>query len=124
MVDAEFNMLRRLSELNAFRGSVSILQARYSTWAFSFFCDDMIEMYGLECQEGPDHLSVVLFEHKTRRKRPAFIYVHRERASRFDWTVHSGHLAYSIEVIEAGKYVLAGEGAYAEPRAKAEGGAL
>lgn len=100
----------------------------YRSWddRFADACDLLMERAGLEAYEHPflPH-TIVAFPHRTRRKRPAFIALHRGRGCSFykAFARFSG-ATFTIEFVEAGNHGVAGASTEVDTRAEAEDTAL
>lgn len=121
MNDHDFSFLSGVSAFPDFQREIAGLQANWGDTRLAYFADRMMQEYGLECMQGPDHRSCLLFKHNTRRKRPAFLYVHREPRTRYEWSVQRKSLGFTIEVVHAGKHAVAGASEDTGPWSEAEG---
>lgn len=75
---------------------------------------------GLEGYEHPARgRTIVAWPHGSRRKHPAFIAIHSGRYQMFDAVWRFTGVTFTIEVVEAGKYGVAGQGPITDLRAEA-----
>lgn len=75
---------------------------------------------GLEAYEHPSHArTVVAWPCGTRRKNPAFIAIHAGQYPRFNAVWRFSGASFTIEVVEAGRYGVAGHGPITDLRAEA-----
>ena len=87
---------------------------------FAFMIDGLMEHGGLEGYEHPARgRTIVAWPHGSRRKHPAFIVIHSGRYQMFDAVWRFTGATFTIEVVEAGKYGVAGQGPITDLRAEA-----
>lgn len=126
--DAEFNALRNTVVAAWFKVGVADLYNGHGglTWDERFIeFTDLLEEYGLRCYEHPARArTVVLWNADSRRTYPAFIALHSGMVKMFDSKVSVSTSFFSVEVVEAGKYGVAGASKDASPWAAEEGSAL
>lgn len=74
----------------------------------------------LEAYEHPARArTIVAWPQGTRRKHPAFIAIHAGQHQMFDAVCRFTGASFTIEVVEAGKYGVAGQGPITDLRAEA-----
>ena len=87
---------------------------------FAYLIDDLMVYGGLEGYEHPARgRTIVAWPHGTRRKHPAFIAIHSGQCQMFDAVWRFTGATFTIEVVEAGKYGVAGQGPITDLRAEA-----
>lgn len=87
---------------------------------FAYLIDGLMEHGGLEGYEHPARgRTIVAWPHGSRRKHPAFIAIHYGHCQMFDAVRRFTGATFTIEVVEAGKYGVAGEGPITDLRAEA-----
>ena len=75
---------------------------------------------GLEAYEHTARArTIVAWPQGTRRKHPAFIAIHAGQHQMFDAVWRFSGASFTIEVVEAGKYGVAGQGPITDLRAEA-----
>lgn len=76
----------------------------------AYLIDGLMEHGGLE---GYEHTArgrtIVAWPHGSRRKHPAFIAIHSGKCRMFDAVCRFTSATFTIEVVEAGKYGVAGQ---------------
>jgi len=87
---------------------------------FAYLLDGLMEHGGLEGYEHPARgRTIVAWPQGTRRKYPAFIAIHAGKYQMFDAVRRFTSATFTIEVVEAGKYGVAGQGPITDLRAEA-----
>ena len=87
---------------------------------FARLIDGLMEHGGLEGYEHPARgRTIVAWPHGSRRKHPAFIAIHAGQYQMFDAVWRFTSATFTIEVVEAGKYGVAGQGPITDLRAEA-----
>lgn len=87
---------------------------------FAYLIDGLMEHGGLEGYEHPARgRTIVAWPHGSRRKHPAFIAIHAGQYQMFDAVWRFTSATFTIEVVEAGKYGVAGQGPITDLRAEA-----
>lgn len=87
---------------------------------FANLIDGLMEHGGLEAYEHPARgRTIVAWPHGSRRKHPAFIAIHSGQHQMFDAVLRFTGATFTIEVVEAGKYGVAGQGPITDLRAEA-----
>lgn len=82
--------------------------------------DGLMEHGGLEGYEHQARgLTIVAWPRGSRRKHPAFIAIHAGQCQMFDAVWRFTGAAFTIEVVEAGKYGVAGQSPITDLRAEA-----
>lgn len=119
-MDSEYATVRAVAGTKEFQNIISVLFARWSNDAFAYTADLLMEQYNFECIE-IGFRAIAVYPHNTRRTRPAFIAANSMGAPWYDFTLVINTGAFIIEVVEAGKYGVAGPSEKAEIRATAEG---
>ena len=122
-MDREYAFVKAIAETAEFQSIMSVLFARWSQDAFDYTADLLMEQYSMECIEIGFRM-IAVYPHGSRRTRPAFIAVHSLGAARYDFTTLIRTGAFTIEVVEAGKYGVARASKEVDIGAEAEDTAL
>lgn len=86
----------------------------------AYLIDVLMEHGGLEGYEHPARgRTIVAWPHGSRRKHPAFIAIHAGKCQVFNAVWRFTSATFTIEVVEAGKYGVAGQGPITDLRAEA-----
>ena len=87
---------------------------------FAYMIDGLMEHGGLEGYEHPARgRTIVAWPHGSRRKHPAFLAIHSGQCQMFDAVWRFTGATFTIEVVEAGRYGVAGQGPITDLRAEA-----
>lgn len=119
-MDSEYTNLKAVAGTKEFQSIMSVLFARWSADSFAYTADILMEQFGLECNE-VSFRTIVVYPHNTRRTRPAFVAINSMGSPKFDFTSAINTGAFIIEVVEAGKYGVAGPSEKSEIRSTAKG---
>ena len=87
---------------------------------FAYMIDGLMEHGGLEgCEHPARGRTIVAWPHGSRRKHPAFIAIHSGQCQMFDAVWRFTGATFTLEIVEAGKYGVAGQGPITDLRAEA-----
>lgn len=86
------------------------LHAKWDDRTFNAVTEEVLQEFGLNLWESDvTHRGLILTVRGSELKRPAFIHCHSMPESLYDYSVCRRFGLCSIEVVEAGKYVVAGD---------------
>lgn len=122
-MDTELALVWNVVDTDWFRELVSdTYSLTHLSWEdrLGYLLDGLMERGCLEGYEHPERgRTVVAWPHFTRRKYPAFIAIHAGQCQMFDAVRRVTGARFTIEVVEAGKHGVAGQGPITDLRAEA-----